>query len=286
MAINPGGNLNSVPNVRQQALSTNYLDFTAQATSGWAQQYLPDLMEKEAEVFGQRTISGFLEKVGAEEAMSSDQVIWSEQGRLHLSYYAKMAGGTGGNQSAGDILIQFDIDSAEGSNGGLTTHGIRLHDTVIVANSEAVAKCLVTGISGATIDVAPYGSNATLAACGFTDTSTEKGYTVLVYGSEFKKGVSYFSNDGTGASNTVETSRGANEPQFKTYSNKPIIMKDYYEVSGSDTGRIGWVEITGEEGQNGFLWYLKAEADTRARFNDYLEMSMIEGVRASGNKRC
>ena len=78
MAIsNPGNLLNSVPAQRQQTLSSNYLDFTATATAGWAQQYLPDLMEKEAEVFGPRTISGFLSQVGAEEAMTSDQVIWS-----------------------------------------------------------------------------------------------------------------------------------------------------------------------------------------------------------------
>ncbi len=70
MAIsNPGGNLNSVPASQQVALETNYLDFTASGTT-WAQQYLPDLMEKEAEVFGPRTISGFLSQVGAEEAMT------------------------------------------------------------------------------------------------------------------------------------------------------------------------------------------------------------------------
>ena len=90
MAITPGGSLNSVPAPLQQALTSNYIDFTATATAGWAQQYLPDLMEKEAEVFGNRTISGFLSQVGAEESMSSDQVVWSEQGRLHLSYIATM----------------------------------------------------------------------------------------------------------------------------------------------------------------------------------------------------
>ena len=57
MAITAGDNLNSVPSSQKQALSTNYVDFTSSATEGWAQQYLPDLMEKEAEVFGQRTIS-------------------------------------------------------------------------------------------------------------------------------------------------------------------------------------------------------------------------------------
>ena len=80
MAITPGGNLNSVPSPQKQALNTNYIDFNQDM--GWAQQYLPDLMEKEAEVFGPRTISGFLSQVGAEESMTSDQVIWSEQSRF------------------------------------------------------------------------------------------------------------------------------------------------------------------------------------------------------------
>ena len=56
---------------------SNYLDLNS--STGWAQQYVPDLMEKEAEVFGPRTISGFLSQVGAEEAMTADQVVWSEQ---------------------------------------------------------------------------------------------------------------------------------------------------------------------------------------------------------------
>ena len=41
-------------------------------------------MEKEAEVFGNRTISGFLSQVGAEEAMTADQVVWSEQVKITL----------------------------------------------------------------------------------------------------------------------------------------------------------------------------------------------------------
>ena len=85
MAITNGPLLNSVPAPIQQALQTNYLDLSSAANAGWGQQYLPDLMEKEAEVFGKRTISGFLAKIGAEESMTADQVIWCEQGRLHLS---------------------------------------------------------------------------------------------------------------------------------------------------------------------------------------------------------
>ena len=112
MAISNGPLLNSVPASQQQTLSTNYLDLSSAANAGWGQQYVPDLMEKEAEVFGPRTISGFLEQVGAEEAMTADQVVWSEQGRLHLSYKCSMldhdAGISGSLGCKIEILTDMD----------------------------------------------------------------------------------------------------------------------------------------------------------------------------------
>ena len=269
MAITAGPSLNSVPAPLPQALASNYLDFTGTTDTTWAQQYLPDLMEKEAEVFGPRTISGFLSQVGAEEAMSADQVVWSEQGRLHLSYTGQVTSATGGSVPSGvsEITLQKEIDGAAVSG---AAHAVRVHDTVIVSNSNGVFKCLVTEVAAAIINVAPYTATALAVTAGNVANDT----TILVYGSEYAKGKSYTNEAGTAAAD----SHKANEPQMKTYSNKPIILKDYYEVSGSDTARIGWVEISGEEGQNGYLWYLKAESDTRARFTDYLEMSMLEAV--------
>ena len=52
----------------------------------WTQQFLPEVYEKEVERYGNRTITGFLRMVGAEMPMASDQVVWSEQGRLHIAY--------------------------------------------------------------------------------------------------------------------------------------------------------------------------------------------------------
>ena len=268
MAITNGTLLNVQPATGQSALATNYLDLASTAGQGWAQQYVPDLMEKEAEIYGPRTISGFLSQVGAEEAMTADQVVWSEQGRLHLSYTGKCTDDD--HASGGIIEIENDID---GNDVG-TNHAIRKNDTVLIACSTngAICKAVVVSVDrttpAATIQVAPYGF-ANLLAASITDDaagSAADSLTILVYGSEFKKGDNY---DG-------DTSRGANQPQFKSFSNKPIIMKDYYEVSGSDASRIGWVEVAAEDGQSGYLWYLKAEADTRARFTDYLEMAMLE----------
>ena len=262
MAINPGTNLNSVPSTRKQAGVSNYLDLASTANEGWAQQYVPDLMEKEAEVFGPRTISGFLSQIGAEEAMTADQVVWSEQGRLHLSYKGSVTG-------SNEITLTQDID---GNTDEIASHGVRVNDTIIVANSDGVFKCIVSVVADAVLTVARYDGTALGA------NATSEGTTILVYGSEFAKGVGYQPADVT----AVTESRTANEPKFKSFTNKPIIMKDYYEVSGSDASRIGWIEISTEMGQSGYLWYLKAEADTRARFNDYLEMSMLESVKGSG----
>ena len=86
---------------------------------------------------------------------------------------------------------------------------------------------------------------------------------MFVYGSEFKKGT-----------NGME---GSLEASFTQYSNKPIIIKDNYEISGSDASQIGWVEVAAEDGTSGYLWYLKSEGETRLRFQDYLEMAMVEG---------
>jgi len=268
MAITNGGSLNSVPASRQQTLSTNYLDFTS-GNNDWAQQYLPDLMEQEAEVFGPRTISGFLSKVGAEESMTSDQVVWSEQSRLHLSYTATVA--VAGDVN-GTIAITADIDgdTAVGATAS-RVHGIRVNDMLLIAQAGVVVKALAVETPNSNVvSVEPYATAA-------LSTLTAGTATVLVIGSEFGKGSAYADETGTFKTD----SRGANEPVFKSFTNKPIIMKDYYEVSGSDVSRVGWVEVAAEDGQAGYLWYLKAEADTRARFNDHLEMTMLEAEKTN-----
>jgi len=271
MAITNGPLLNKVPSPQQQTLASNYIDFAGGST-GWEQQYLPDLMEKEAEVFGPRTISGFLSQVGAEESMTSDQVVWSEQSRLHLSYVGTV---DADGDTNGTFTVTHDIDgSADGENGfSVASHGIRTNDIVLIAQAGAVVRALVVETpESAVVTVEPY------SAAALSELSDGTA-TLLVIGSEYGKGQSYTDNTGTYKADK----RTALTPTFKSYSNKPIIMKDYYEISGSDASQIGWVEVSGEEGQSGYLWYLKAEGDTRARFTDYLEMTMLEAEKAVAN---
>src|SRR6056300_1018162 len=245
-----GTNLNAVPAPVKQTLATNYLSFTGGAND-WSQQYLPDLYEAEVERYGDRSIASFLRMVGAEMPMTSDQVIWSEQGRLHLTYTGAL------NTTSGVVTI-----AASG------THAIRVGQTVKLKGSTSgiIANAYVSAVNAGatTLDLKRYDKALFSTAPAFTNSET---VTIFVIGSEFAKAT-------TGMT-------GAVTPSFKSFTNKPIILKDKYEISGSDASQVGWVEVTGENGQSGYLWYLKAEGDTRTRFEDYLEMSMVEGELAA-----
>ena len=237
-------------------LSLNDMDFT--------QQFLPEVYEKEVERYGNRTVSGFLRMVGAEMPMASDQVVWSEQGRLHIAFEDCSVVLDETN------LVTFTDDApavAGSQNAAQKAALINAGNTIVIAYEGTVVKARVTtGGDGTatTITVAPYGA-ADLSAIYDAGTAGAKtGVKVFVYGSEYKKG-----------SGAVEKSVDA---KFTQFSNKPIILRDKYNINGSDVAQIGWVEVTTEAGTGGYLWYLKSEHEARIRFEDYLEMSMIEAV--------
>ena len=151
MAITDGGSLAAVAAPIKATLTSNFINFIDGST-GWEQQYLPDLMEKEAEVFGNRTISGFLSQVGAEEAMSSDQVVWSEQGRLHVACIGSLVTNTN------IFTVVSDSDgNVSGDGYTIANHGIRLYDVCLVANSGWGGTGKVVLVNGTAVTIIPYG---------------------------------------------------------------------------------------------------------------------------------
>jgi len=252
-----------VPSQLQQPLANNYLTFDGAAGGNFAQQYLPELYEAEVERYGNRTLSGFLRMVGAELPMTSDQVIWSEQNRLHVAYDNCVINAAGTTITIPVAATIINVVSPQ-------------QTIVVMDDFGGESKCLVTASQTATgvLTVAPYGS-ATLVTEGLVGT-----VKIFVYGSEYPKGTNT-TIAGTGAlqidavNNTYPIQTIT--PAFTQFSNKPIIIRTQYSINGSDTAQIGWVEVATEDGTNGYLWYLKAESETRLRFEDYLEMSVVEG---------
>ena len=241
------------PAAQKMTLTSNYLNFHGTGGKNWSQQYLPELYAQEVERYGNRSVSSFLRMVGAEMPMASDQVIWSEQGRLHLAYEGSV------NIETGVVTSITGIDS-----GATEAHAVRKGATVVAVVEGVVFKGFVSaGVEAATntLTILPYGAENINDLAG-TSASGSKAIKFFVYGSEFGKGTDSMAN--------------SVEPVFKSFTNRPMIIKDHFEISGSDTAQIGWVEVSGEAGQSGYLWYMKAEGDTRVRFEDYLEMTMIE----------
>jgi len=234
------------PSASKATLPTNYItDFN------FLNQYLPDTYEREFERYGNRSINAFLRMVGAEMPTNSDLIKWEEQGRLHTQY-------TGVTVTAAVALGIQKFDIAAG------TCNFRVGQTVMLssATDNKLLKGVVTAVNTANdqeFTVAYYG-----AGVSFTNGLTD--VVAFVYGSEFRKG-----------SNGMV---GSLEADPVIFDNKPIIIKDKYVVAGSDMAQIGWVEVTSENGADGYLWYIKSEHETRLRYDDYLEMAMIEGVPA------
>jgi|14BtaG_2_1085337.scaffolds.fasta_scaffold22624_2 hypothetical protein len=244
--------------IKGAALNENYLSFTGNTGGNFAQQYLPELYEAEVERYGNRTIGGFLRMVGAEMPMSSDQVVWSEQNRLHIGY----------KDAAVTSNTRITITLSPGEKLAL-----RVLDLIVVQGAAGELVCEVTAVdpaSGTTpyVDVKPYEAAGLTTGNGAIFTNADK-ISLFVFGSEH----------GKGSSSTQETL----QPSFTKFDNKPMIIRDEFKVNGSDTAQIGWVEVATEDGTSGYLWYMKAESETRLRFEDYLEMTMVEAVKKNAD---
>ena len=245
-----GAQLNHLtPRPTQTLFNDNYLSLSDMT---FTQQFLPEVYEKEVERYGNRTISGFLRMVGAEMPMASDQVVWSEQGRLHIAYDPVVVSG-------GDTI------TIAGDAANNPTNLIGVGATLVVSskNGLTVEKGFVTAVGAANGN-----GDVDLTVAGYAGTLTNHTEgKIFVYGSEYIKGTK---NAGTSV-----------DAAFEQFNNKPIILRDKYAVNGSDTAQIGWVEVTTEVGTSGYLWYLKSEHEARIRFEDQLEMSMIEAEKTA-----
>jgi hypothetical protein len=249
LSVSPGVQI--TPSSVKATLPTNYI-----TNFDFLNQYLPDTYEQEFERYGNRSIASFLRMVGAELPSNSDLIKWAEQGRLHTKYTNVIPS----SALASDTAI-FTMPTTVPA----TVCNFRVNQTVFIS-SQSVAANSAKGVISA---VAANGSTFTVEfynSSGSPFTQTTELVTVFVYGSEFTKGTAGMI--------------GSLEAQDSFFECKPVIIKDNYTVSGSDMAQIGWVEVTTENGATGYLWYMKSEHETRLRFEDYLEMTMVEGVPA------
>ena len=185
---------------------------------------------------------------------------------------------TFGNQSVAGMLYMLGAEKAFASDKYIWTEEGRLHtvykdvtrsgdvftknnhvfrvgETVALSSATAKRRGVISAVDKNTFTVEPY-KNASFTALGTED------IVAFIDGSEFKKGTSGM--------------QGSLSNEFTVLDNKPIILKDKFEVNGSDTAQISWVQT--DEG--GWLWFLQDQLYTRRRWEDRLELAMIQGEKA------
>ena len=279
------------PTQNKSLYTGNYINFTADGHKQWAQQFMPDLYKKIAPIYGSnQSIAGFLKMVtNGEMSSNSDQIIWQEEGRLHTRYTGLYAQGAAAAETAtsltpagssgtiadaqefavftigtaqtvpGDPAYSFPGGYPSGAANGATSINFRVGQTVMTQkesdSSAPVLKGVITRVEGSSFEVGFYNASE-IPTAGLSGT-----FTALVYGSEFAKGTGNFQDK--------------IDSEYTTYENSPIIMKEHYAINGSDMSQVGWID-TGE----GYLWYHKSKSDNMKRWNDYMEMSLVEGITA------
>ena len=134
-------------------------------------------------------------------------------------------------------------------------HVFRVGETVHLSSGTVKSRGVISAVDANTFTVEAY-KNAGFAALGTTDV------VAFIDGSEFAKGTNGM--------------KGSLSTDFTILDNKPIIEKDNFEVNGSDTAQISWVQT--DEG--GYLWFLQDQIDTRRRWEDRMELSMLNGESA------
>ena len=206
-----------------------------------------EVMPNLVETYGDQGITGFLKLTGAiNSGGSSDQIDWWEAGRRHKSYTYAAANIT----DNGDTLTVVAGDDSFTSN-------VQVND-VVMDSSTGTRFIVKSGGFGA-------GSASDVVLIKLDGSTAVKGTDTGATGEWIKLGNMY--------------AQGTNQPTaFDDFnavrkSNPFMIVKDRYEVNGSQATNIGWVNVGGGE----YRWFMKGEQEARARFEDRREMMMLLG---------
>lgn len=199
----------------------------------------PDNRDLLIKTYGDQGITGFLQLTGAvKSGGTADHVQYWEEERRHrlVPLTGTSPSGTGGTVTLGSALSGDNI--------------IELQTVVMNASSGEVFICTTASTVFKRLD----GSTSNTAWVA-TD-------SLIILGNMYDQGT-----DQPG--NFLTTS-----PTLRT--NPYMIIKDTYQVNGSQATNIGWVNV----GNGDYRWYIHGEQETRARFMDRREMMMLFGEKS------
>jgi hypothetical protein len=200
----------------------------------------PDNRDLLVNTYGDQGITGFLTLTGAvNNAGTSDEVQWWEEGRLHKT----VAISAGGVDITSGATGHFDVTDADAP-------GCRLNDVLLTPGGQ---RLVVTGFDTTDDEVDFKTLN------GANVVAEDSATTLAIIGNIYAQGTDQPSSFYT--------------PAIQKYTNPYIITKETFAVNGSQATNIGWVNV----GNGEYRWYMKGEMDTRKRFMNQREMMLLWG---------
>tara|TARA_R100000231_G_scaffold138464_4_gene116890 strand:- start:10110 stop:11525 length:1416 start_codon:yes stop_codon:yes gene_type:complete len=216
----------------------------------------PDARDLLIKRFGDQGITGFLKLTGAVNNVgTSDEVYYFEEGRRHK------------------LIKGSDIASV--TNGGTKSITVDMGDAgtdLVVAPNDLVMDV----ISG---DVFIVTDTKSLGKIGGGATAlSNAGEFLMETLDDAAPARTFTASDSLAIVGNMHAQGSAEpssfyEPEVKRYTQTFAIVKNKYEVNGSQATNIGYVNV----GNGDYRWFIKGEMEARARFEDLREMTLLFG---------
>ena len=217
---------------------------------------LPELVQS----YGDQGITGFLRLTGAvNSGGTSDQIDWWEAGRRHRLLNGTLDA-TSGNT---DVLVLSGSDetAVAGGDDPASIKNCQVNDVLLCASTgeKYIVKDMLYASDGDGITV------ARLDGTAFTSVDATGGdVDFIVLGNMYAQG-------------TDQPDRFMDAEPVR-YRNPFMIVKDRYQVNGSQATNVGWVDVGGGD----YRWFMYGEQEARKRFEDRREMMLLFGEQHDG----
>ena len=201
-----------------------------------------DIMPDLVKVYGDQGLTGFLKLTGAvNSGGSSDQIEWWEEGRRHK---AIAHGLTTETANAATDLEVTGLNADVQPNDVLMDPDTGVRFIVMSGGKVSpAANAKIQRLDGEAIVTADYTS----------------GGNFIKIGNLYAQGTSQ--------------PEAFDDPGLVRYKNQYMIIKDRYEVAGSQATNIGYVNV----GNGDYRWFMYGEQEARKRFEDKRELMMLFG---------
>ena len=214
----------------------------------------PEVMEELVQTFGEQGITGFLKLTGAiNSGGSADQVEYFEEGRRHRTISVNSSGVTASSQT---LTINVDADSDDGLAVGAND---------VIMDSADGKRYVVTATNNAdpgsaTTITAEALDGSTSAVDNYDAAATD---AFIVLGNMYGQG--------------TEQPAHFTDVDVKRRKNPYMIVKDRFQVNGSQATNIGYINVGGD-----YRWFMYGEQEARKRFEDRREMMLLFSEKRSG----